>query len=282
LKGGSFPNALATEHVERVVDAQDGDIFNDGLRRQHMIERIAVIATQHARRNAGRRLVSVTRKTGVPSVKAPGPSKPETSIATTVLISQIVIMVLDQDEHVIRSENGWMRDLLPIYSVPQLAPNFVGLCLVACFSQSIGYFPLGLLPVIMLAWVAQFVSRPTVMTVSTAQAAWLEGLLDDQGVYTWSDIDGRWRVRDSSLFPSLPHLSIEFVPVGGAVTITAPREIMESLRNAVDLLLEHEVFFRGAISRLTFSRPSPNRCRGTPNYRHGCWAPYSPSPFFCT
>jgi membrane associated rhomboid family serine protease len=147
-------------------------------------------------------------------------------------------MGFDQNELKIRSRNGLLQDLIPIYSYHQFAPNLVALGLIICLSLSIGHFPTGLLPFLMLGWVFQFVSRPAAMTVSKSQAERLELIIGQQGHYDRSDADDRWRIRDVQWWQRLPHLFIEFVP-GETVTIIAPRDVMESLRTSLELLEEH-------------------------------------------
>lgn len=147
-------------------------------------------------------------------------------------------MALNENELSIGSQAGLLRDLVPIYSLHQAVLNLVALVLIVWLSLSIGHFPVGLLPIVMLGWVVQFVSRPSTMTVSNAQADWLKRALEEQGFYAQSDIDGRWRLRNTRWWRHSPHLFIEFVP-GDAVTIIAPRDVMDSMRTSLELLEAH-------------------------------------------
>ena len=141
------------------------------------------------------------------------------------------------NELAIRSRHGLLRDLVPIYSVYQLLPNLVGLGLLLWLSDWLGHFPILGFVVVMLGWVFQFVSRPSVMKVSPAQAAWLEALLDEQGYYGQSEADGRWRTLEKQWWQRWPHQFIQFSP-GDGVMVTAPRDVMESLRANIEVLQE--------------------------------------------
>lgn len=151
-------------------------------------------------------------------------------------------MASDENTLSIRSRHGLLRDLIPIYSLYQLAPNLIAISLILWLSVSIGYFPKMMMPVVMLGWVFQFVARPSVMTISNTQAAWLELALGDQGFYEWSDVDGRWRLLDQQWWQRLPHLFIELIPEDSmTVKVIAPHYVMESLRASLELLEEHKI-----------------------------------------
>jgi membrane associated rhomboid family serine protease len=149
-------------------------------------------------------------------------------------------MVRNPDELRIRSRYGSMRDLIPIYSAWQLVPNLIAFGLVLWISLAWGHFPLGLLPFLLFGWLLQFVSRPAVMTISAAQAAWLEEVIEEQGYYARSETDGRWRLADAKWWQRLPHLFVEFVP-GEPGVVIAPRDAMESIRATLELLEEHQL-----------------------------------------
>ncbi len=151
-------------------------------------------------------------------------------------------MPLDENELKIVSQKGLLRDFVPIYSLYQAVPNLVALALMVLLSYSIGHFPLGLLPIVMLGWVFQFVARPSTMKVSKVQADWLEQVLQQQGLYARSDDDRRWRLCDTQWWQRLPHLFIEFVP-GDTVTIIAPHDVMDSLGASLELLEEGSELF---------------------------------------
>jgi membrane associated rhomboid family serine protease len=138
----------------------------------------------------------------------------------------------------IRSRHGPLRDLVPIYSLYQLLPNLVVFTLVLWLSLWLGQLPSIIVMVVMLGWVFQFVSRPSEMVIAKEQAAWLEAVLEAQGFYGKSESDGRWRMLRSSWWQRWPHLFIEFVP-GDPVTVIAPRDVMNALRSALELVEEH-------------------------------------------
>lgn len=139
----------------------------------------------------------------------------------------------------IYSHKGLLRDLVPIYSLYQLAVNVVALGLVLWLTLWLGHFPPVLTLAIMLGWVFQFVSRPSEMAITKEQAAWLEDVLEAQGFYSKTDTDGRWRLGGAAWWKPWPHFFIEFVP-GAAVTVIAPRDVMESLRDSLELLAEQD------------------------------------------
>ena len=164
------------------------------------------------------------------------------NIAKRALSRHTVVMVGDENGLSIRSRHGLLRDLIPIYSFYQLMPNLFASGVVVWLSFSTGHFPKAVLPIAMLGWVFQFVSRPSLMTVSKAQAEWLEEVIGEQGLHDWSEADGRWRLLDQHWWQRLPHLFIEFLP-GDAVTVIAPRDVMESLRTSLELFEEHKLLF---------------------------------------
>jgi membrane associated rhomboid family serine protease len=147
-------------------------------------------------------------------------------------------MGLNETEILIGSRFGRLRDLVPIYSFRQALLNLVVILLIIWFTYPLEHLPFWLLPIIMIGWVLQFVDRPSTMTVSQVQADWLEQILQEQGHFTRSDFDGRWRPRGAKWWQSLPHLFIEFVP-GDTVTVNAPRYSLESLRATVEQLIEY-------------------------------------------
>lgn len=165
-------------------------------------------------------------------------------------------MAGDENGLSIRSRHGVLRDLLPIYSFYQLIPNLIVSGVIVWLSHSIGHFPKVALPIAMLGWVFQFVSRPSLMTVSKVQAEWLEEVLGEQGLHERSEADGRWRLLDLKWWERLPHLFIEFVP-GEAVRVIAPRDVMESLRTSLELLAEHELLFPQGNPPLSFEPVEP-------------------------
>lgn len=169
-------------------------------------------------------------------------------------------MTLDENALQIRSRSGLLRDLIPIYSFRQAVPNVVILIFIMWLSLSIEHSLVGFLPIVMLGWVFQFVSRPSAMTVSNSQADWLQGILEQQGFYASTDPDGRWHLRGTRWSRLIAHPFIEFVP-GGTVTIYAPRDVMESLRTNLDFFEEHaEMFGQGDqpfVSQSTEPEPLP-------------------------
>jgi membrane associated rhomboid family serine protease len=155
----------------------------------------------------------------------------------------------------IRSHNGLLRDLIPIYSLYQLLPNLVAVGLVLWLGHWLGYFLPLLLVAVMLGWVFQFVLRPSAMTVSKEQAAWLEAVLEEQGFYGKSEADGRWRLIETPSWRRWPHQFIAFVH-GDAVTVIAPREVMETLRAAIELAEEHgELSYASEAQPFAFAPP---------------------------
>ncbi|MDT8758119.1 rhomboid family intramembrane serine protease [Sphingomonas psychrotolerans] len=161
-------------------------------------------------------------------------------------------MVRTENELSVRSRHGLLRDLVPIYSFYQLLPNLIALGLVLWLTLWLGHFPPIVTIVMMLAWVFQFVSRPYEMAIAKEQAAWLEAVLEAQGFYGRSDSDGRWRALGVPWWQRWPHLFIEFVP-GDTVKVIAPRDVMESLRNSLELQEEHgELWFASEAQPFAF------------------------------
>ncbi|MEP9359838.1 rhomboid family intramembrane serine protease [Sphingomonas sp. KR3-1] len=166
-------------------------------------------------------------------------------------------MALEENELSIRSRHGMLRDLLPIYSVYQLFPNVLALGLIVWLGLWLGHIPAIVPLVVMLGWLFQFVTRPSVMAVSKAQASWIEEVLEEQGFYEQSEVDGRWRLIDRQWWQRLPHLFIEFLP-GDPITVIAPRDVMEALRGTLELFEEHEFLFPQGDSPFSFQPAEPD------------------------
>lgn len=165
-------------------------------------------------------------------------------------------MAAIENELSIQSRHGLLRDVVPVYSLYQLLLNLVTIGLALWVGQWLGHLPQFVLFIILLSWVVQFGSRPSVMRVSKEQATWLETVLEGQGLYDRSEIDGRWRKAGMS-WRRLPHHSIEFV-TGSEVTVIAPREVMESMRAGIELMEEHgELFFASDNQPFVFESPEP-------------------------
>jgi len=140
-------------------------------------------------------------------------------------------------ELTIRSRYGWLRDLIPIYSLYQLALNAAVIVLIlwlydwrALVTEHTA-FPL------LLGSVFQFMSRPSEMIVSHAEAAWVEAALDDQAFYDRSETDGRWWRTEQGWWQRWPHQFVELIP-GERVTLIAPRDVMEAIRAALEQMEE--------------------------------------------
>lgn len=168
-----------------------------------------------------------------------------------------VTMATEDNELSIRSRHGLLRDLAPIYSLYQLLPNLIAVGLFLWLSHWLGYIPPILILVLMLGWVFQFVLRPSLMIVSTDQAAWLETVLEAQGFFAKSETDARWRMIEREWWQRWPHQFIEFVP-GDTVSVIAPREVMEALRGSLELMEEHrELWFASEAQPFAFAPPEP-------------------------
>lgn len=141
-------------------------------------------------------------------------------------------------ELAIRSRYGLLRDIVPIYSLLQLVPNLAAIGLILWMSDwGVPTNPI-LLMAIMLGWVFQFASRPTVMAVSEGQAAWIGAVLEAQDIYEKSDPDGCWRLVDAKWWDHLPHQFIRF-DQREQWTVVAPRDVMETIRSSIELVEEH-------------------------------------------
>lgn len=162
------------------------------------------------------------------------------------------------DELAIRSQNGVLRDLVPIYSLYQLVPNLIVLGATLWLTILLEHFPTGAAFFLLLGWLAQYVSRPARMQVSQEQAAWLEAVLDEQRFYAQSKTDGHWRTTGKQWWQRWPHQYIAFAPGSGGVMVIAPHEVMESMRTGLELLEEHgEVHFAGEDRPFEFEEPEP-------------------------
>lgn len=150
------------------------------------------------------------------------------------------------DEWTIRSRYGVLRDLVPIYGLPELAIGVAVLGFVFWLAMSLDRFPLGLLPVLMFTWLSLYQSRPSTMRVSSDQAAWLESVLNIEDYYTRSEADGRWHPTGKHSGRRASHHFIAFMPDSEGVTVTAPRDVMAMMCEALELLEEHgELDFTG-------------------------------------
>lgn len=165
-------------------------------------------------------------------------------------------MVFGDNAWSIRSRHGLLRDLIPIYSLQQLVPNLLVAGIILWLSQWLGHFPTIGFFVVMLGWVFQFMTRPSEMIVSAEQAAWLERVLDMQEFYGRCEVDDRWRLIGQQWWQRWPHQSIEFAP-GDNVTVIAPRDAMESLRDCLEAAEEHGDLLFAADGAFSFEPAEP-------------------------
>jgi len=155
----------------------------------------------------------------------------------------------------IQSHRGVLRDLIPIYGGYQLLANLAAIGLIAGLSHWLGFSAPVLLAVAMLGWGLQFVMRPSAMAVSREQAVWVEEVLEAQGFYSKSDVDGRWRAVEAPWWLRWSHQCIAFVP-GDLVTVIAPRDAMESIRASIELMEAHgELTFASERQPFAFEPP---------------------------
>lgn len=142
------------------------------------------------------------------------------------------------NELTIRSRYGWLRDLIPIYSLYQLAINVAAIVLILwiCDWRALvtehTVFPL------LLGWLFQFMSRPSEMIVSHGEAEWIEAALHDRAFYDRSDTDGRWWRTGQGWWQRWPHQFVALIP-GERVTLIAPRDVLEAIRAALEHMEEH-------------------------------------------
>ncbi|WP_254293223.1 rhomboid family intramembrane serine protease [Sphingomonas tagetis] len=166
-------------------------------------------------------------------------------------------MANSEGDLVIRSRHGLLRDAIPIYSLPQLIPNLAAVGVVLWLSDWRWPVHPILLMLVMLGWVFQFSSRPSVMAVSYGQAKWLEALLEAQGFYCKSDTDGHWSLIGAKWWRRFPHQCIKF-DTTDHVTVVAPRDAMEALRASIELIEEHgELVFSSENQPFSFEPPGP-------------------------
>lgn len=169
-------------------------------------------------------------------------------------------MAENANQWVISSRYGMLRDLLPIYSLYQLLLNLIVLGLALWLTLPSGHLPTWLVTPLLLGWVFQYVSRPSVMDVSNEHAAWLEELLDEQKYYDRSDSDGRWRATATNWWQRWPHQYIAFSPHGDGTRLVAPRDVMESMRAGLELVEEYgEVSFADDNRAFAFQEPEPEQ-----------------------
>ncbi|MCA1198157.1 rhomboid family intramembrane serine protease [Sphingomonas sp. R647] len=148
-------------------------------------------------------------------------------------------------ELTIRSRYGWLRDLIPIYSLFQLVPNLAAIILILWLYDWQALVTKDTVLPLVVGWVLQFMARPSEMTVSHAEAAWVEAALDDQEFYEKSDTDGRWWRTGQDWWQRWPHQFVTLIP-GDRVTLVAPRDVMEAIRNALELMEEQgDSWFQG-------------------------------------
>lgn len=147
-------------------------------------------------------------------------------------------MAAPLNELTIRSRYGWLRDLIPIYSLYQLIPNIAAITAILwLYDWQALVTKQSALP-LMIGWVTQFMMRPSTMVISQAEAAWVEAALHDQAFYDRSDTDGRWRRTGQGWWQRWPHQFIELIP-GERVTLIAPRDVLEAIRAALEQMEDH-------------------------------------------
>ncbi len=148
-------------------------------------------------------------------------------------------------ELTIRSRHGWLRDLIPIYSLYQLVPNLAAIVLILWLYDWQALVTKDSVLPLMVGWMAQFMGRPSEMTVSHEEAAWVETALHDQTFYGRSDTDGRWWRTGQDWWQRWPHQFVELIP-GERVTLVAPRDVMEAIRTALEQMEEQgDSWFEG-------------------------------------
>ncbi|MFN4097784.1 MAG: rhomboid family intramembrane serine protease [Sphingomonas sp.] len=141
-------------------------------------------------------------------------------------------------ELTIRSRHGLLRDLIPIYSLYQLAINVAVIVLILWLHDWRALVTEHTALPLLLGWVFQFMSRPSEMRLSDAEAAWVEASLEEQDFYDRSGVDRRWWRTGQNWWQRWPHQYIELVP-RDRVTLTAPRDVMETIRAAFEQMEEH-------------------------------------------
>ncbi len=150
-----------------------------------------------------------------------------------------------QNELTIRSRYGWLRDLIPIYSLYQLVPNLAAIVLILWLYDWQALVTKDTVLPLLVGWVLQFMARPSEMTVSHDEAAWVEAALDDQKFYEKSDTDGRWWRTGQDWWQRWPHQFVALIP-GDRVTLIAPRDVMETIRTALEQMEEQgDSWFEG-------------------------------------
>ena len=148
-------------------------------------------------------------------------------------------------ELTIRSRHGWLRDLIPIYSLYQLVPNLAAIVLILWLYDWQALVTKDTVLPLMVGWMAQFMGRPSEMTVSHEEAAWVEAALHDQTFYDRSDTDGRWWRTGQDWWQRWPHQCVELSP-GDRMTLIAPRDVMEAIRTALEQMEEQgDSWFEG-------------------------------------
>ena len=152
-------------------------------------------------------------------------------------------------ELTIRSRYGWLRDLIPIYSLYQLAINAAVIVLILWLHDWRALVTEHTVLPLLLGWVFQFMSRPSMMRVTQDEAAWVEASLREQEFYDRSDADGRWWHTNQGWWQRWPHHYIELqidLAAGDGVTLIAPRDVMETIRAAFEQMEEHgDSWFNG-------------------------------------
>jgi len=147
-----------------------------------------------------------------------------------------------QNELTIRSRYGWLRDLIPIYSLYQLVPNLAAIILILWLYDWQALVTEHTALPLLFGWLFQFMSRPSEMRVSQDEAAWVEAALREQVFYDRSDADGRWWRTGQDWWQRWPHQYVELridLAAGNGVTLVAPRDVMETIRAAFEQMEEH-------------------------------------------
>jgi hypothetical protein len=146
---------------------------------------------------------------------------------------QILTMAATATPLHIRSQYGFLRDLIPIYSAYQLAWNvglfliiFVLLRLLFPTHWEVGPFLGG----IGGSLAVQFGTRPAIMLISPRQAAMVEEVLSSEGHYQRSPEDGRWRPIKRKWWLWWPHYFIEIQRAGNDVRVIATIERLRSIK----------------------------------------------------
>lgn len=160
------------------------------------------------------------------------------------------------EELIIRSRHGALRDLLPVYTPWSIAAALGALAFVLLLGWVSGWhLPPVFLLLAALQWHPLYAMRPSMMTLSSAQAEQVEAAMVEEAHFSQSLIEGRWELGKDSSWQDADKV-IELIRADGGVELHGPRKWLEAIRDYLEWVEDGGVS-RGAAAAHPFQVGEP-------------------------